>query len=205
MSLLAGSRLGPYEILAPLGAGGMGEVYRARDTRLERAVAVKVLPGHLSSSAEVRRHSDAAKLPLDWSSDGRFLLFEAREPLGAKAKLWVLPLSQALPPPPDAFQRDSRSLFTRRALDCFRLGRVGTLRGVRADLPGLDRQVAGLDEWRHTAPLAARREGDLLSRVGQPAHGRGRVGRRFLRGGNPRGALRARRDSRGLAYATGTA
>ena len=68
-------------------------MYRARDTRLERTVAVKVLPGHLSSSAEVRRHSDAAKLPLDWSSDGRFLLFEAREPLGAKAKLWVLPLS----------------------------------------------------------------------------------------------------------------
>jgi serine/threonine protein kinase len=42
MTLPAGSRLGPYEILAPLGAGGMGEVYRARDTRLERTVAVKV-------------------------------------------------------------------------------------------------------------------------------------------------------------------
>src|SRR6202162_5156172 len=55
MTLLAGSRLGPYEIVAPLGAGGMGEVYRARDTRLERTVAVKVLPSHLSSSAEVRQ------------------------------------------------------------------------------------------------------------------------------------------------------
>ncbi len=55
MSLAAGVRLGPYEILSPLGAGGMGEVYRARDTRLERAVAIKVLPQHLSSSPEVRQ------------------------------------------------------------------------------------------------------------------------------------------------------
>jgi hypothetical protein len=44
MALNSGSRLGPYEILAPLGAGGMGEVYRARDTRLERTVAIKILP-----------------------------------------------------------------------------------------------------------------------------------------------------------------
>src|SRR5262245_20420521 len=54
MPLAAGTRLGPYEISAPLGAGGMGEVYRARDTRLGREVAVKVLPASLSSNAEVR-------------------------------------------------------------------------------------------------------------------------------------------------------
>jgi serine/threonine protein kinase len=54
MALSPGRRLGPYEILGPLGAGGMGEVYRAKDTRLGRDVAVKILPAHLSENAEVR-------------------------------------------------------------------------------------------------------------------------------------------------------
>jgi serine/threonine protein kinase/Tol biopolymer transport system component len=55
VTLSAGTRLGPYEILSPLGSGGMGEVYRARDTRLDRSVAVKVLPSHLSASPETRQ------------------------------------------------------------------------------------------------------------------------------------------------------
>jgi len=55
LPLTSGTRLGPYEILALLGSGGMGEVYRARDTRLDRSVAIKVLPEHLSSSEEVRQ------------------------------------------------------------------------------------------------------------------------------------------------------
>ena len=55
MALTPGTRLGPYEILAAIGAGGMGEVYRARDTRLERTVAVKVLPPELSASSEARQ------------------------------------------------------------------------------------------------------------------------------------------------------
>ena len=54
MPLVAGSRLGPYEIQSAVGAGGMGEVYRARDTRLDRTVAIKVLPSHLNSSPDLR-------------------------------------------------------------------------------------------------------------------------------------------------------
>jgi len=54
MALTSGTRLGPYEIESPLGAGGMGEVYRARDTRLERTVAIKVLNAQLVASAELR-------------------------------------------------------------------------------------------------------------------------------------------------------
>ena len=55
MTLTTGSKLGPYEILGQIGAGGMGEVNRARDTRLERTVAVKVLPPHMSASPESRQ------------------------------------------------------------------------------------------------------------------------------------------------------
>ena len=63
MALSAGTRLGPYEIVAPLGAGGMGEVHRARDTRLERDVAIKVLPQQTaddpSALARLRREAQA--------------------------------------------------------------------------------------------------------------------------------------------------
>ena len=62
MSLTSGSQLGPYRILSPLGKGGMGEVYRAKDTRLGREVAIKVLPEHLVKSPDaLRRFQREAK------------------------------------------------------------------------------------------------------------------------------------------------
>ena len=58
MALAVGTRLGPYEIVAPIGAGGMGEVYKARDTRLDRTVAVKVLPELLARDPQFRERFD---------------------------------------------------------------------------------------------------------------------------------------------------
>jgi len=55
MTLLPKSMLGPYEILSPLGAGGMGEVYRAKDTTLGREIAIKILPADVASSPERRQ------------------------------------------------------------------------------------------------------------------------------------------------------
>src|SRR5438552_2633474 len=55
MALASGTKLGPYEIESPLGAGGMGEVYRAHDSRLDREVALKVLPAHLSSDESLKQ------------------------------------------------------------------------------------------------------------------------------------------------------
>jgi len=54
MTLSPGTRLGPYEITAAIGAGGMGEVYKAKDTRLDRSVAIKVLPAHVSADPDRR-------------------------------------------------------------------------------------------------------------------------------------------------------
>src|ERR1700674_2616178 len=62
MPISTGARLGPYEILAPIGAGGMGEVYRAKDPRLGRDVAIKVLPASFSADADrLRRFEQEAR------------------------------------------------------------------------------------------------------------------------------------------------
>src|SRR5687767_1997925 len=58
MSLAQGTKLGPYEIQTPLGAGGMGEVYKATDTRLNRTVAIKILPPHVGARDEMKARFD---------------------------------------------------------------------------------------------------------------------------------------------------
>ena len=113
MRLAAGSKLGPYEILAPLGAGGMGEVYRARDTRLARDVALKVLPEALAHDPERRarfqreaqvlaslNHSNIAALyGLEESAGVLALVMElvAGPTLAERLKSGSIPLDDALP------------------------------------------------------------------------------------------------------------
>ncbi len=112
MSLAAGTKLGPYEILSPLGAGGMGEVYKARDTRLERTVAVKVLPSHMSASPEARQRFEreaktisqlshphiCALYDVGREGETEYLVMELLEgeTLGDRLAKGPLPLEQAL-------------------------------------------------------------------------------------------------------------
>jgi eukaryotic-like serine/threonine-protein kinase len=112
MALASGTRLGPYEIQSPLGAGGMGEVYRALDTRLDRTVAVKILPAHLSDNPEAKQrfereartisslnHPNICTLHDVGSQDGTsYLVMEhvQGETLDSRLRKGPLPLKQAL-------------------------------------------------------------------------------------------------------------
>jgi serine/threonine protein kinase len=112
MPLAPGTHLGPYEIAAPLGSGGMGEVYRARDTRLERSVAIKILPAHLSSDPIRRQrfereaktisslnHPHICVLHDIGSQDGvDYMVMECLEgeTLAKRLQKCALPLEQAL-------------------------------------------------------------------------------------------------------------
>ncbi len=112
MALQSGTRLGPYEIQSALGAGGMGEVYKARDTRLDRTVAIKVLPEHVASNPELKQrfereaktisslnHPHICTLYDVGSQDGvDFLVMEhlEGETLAQRLSKGALPLDQAL-------------------------------------------------------------------------------------------------------------
>src|SRR6266550_1641506 len=77
MTIAAGSRLGPYEVVAPLGAGGMGEVYRARDPRLNRDVAIKVLPERLAKDPQaLARFESEAKAVAALSHSNILAIFD---------------------------------------------------------------------------------------------------------------------------------
>ncbi len=112
MGLAAGTKLGPYEVQSPLGAGGMGEVYRALDTRLDRNVAIKILPSHLSENTEARQrferearaisslnHPNICTLHDIGHQDGvHFLVMEylEGETLADRVRKGPLPLAQVL-------------------------------------------------------------------------------------------------------------
>ncbi len=112
MSLAAGKRLGPYEIVAPVGAGGMGEVYRALDTRLSREVAVKVLPSHVAPTPEARQRFEreaktvsqlshphvCALYDVGREGDTEYLVMELLEgeTLGHRLARGALPIDQAM-------------------------------------------------------------------------------------------------------------
>jgi eukaryotic-like serine/threonine-protein kinase len=117
MGLTAGTRLGPYEIVTPVGAGGMGEVYRARDTRLDRIVAIKVLPPALATDPQFRERFareaksisalndpyicalyDVGEAPATEAGSTHFLVMEylEGETLAARLARGALPLPEAL-------------------------------------------------------------------------------------------------------------
>lgn len=112
MALTSGTKLGPFEIQSPLGAGGMGEVYRARDTRLDRIVAIKILASHLSASPELKQrmerearaisslnHPNICHLYDIGSQDGTdFLVMEflEGETLAERLRKGAMPLSEIL-------------------------------------------------------------------------------------------------------------
>src|SRR5215470_14787682 len=112
MALASGTKLGPYEIQSPLGAGGMGEVYRARDSRLDRIVAIKILPAHLAEDQQARQrfereartisslnHPNICVLHDVGTQDGTTYLvmeFLQGESLDARLRRGALPLKQVL-------------------------------------------------------------------------------------------------------------
>src|SRR6185295_10765202 len=112
MPLSAGTRLGPYELVGIIGAGGMGQVYRAKDTRLDRIVAIKVLPPELASDREFRErfereaktisalnHPNICTLfDIGQDADVQFLVMEylEGETLAARLEKGALPASEAL-------------------------------------------------------------------------------------------------------------
>ena len=126
MSLSAGTRLGPYEVIAPLGTGGMGEVYRARDTKLNREVAIKVLPDSFASDpdrlarfqreaqtlASLNHPNIAAIYGIEESQDVRALVMELVEgdDLSQRIARGAIAIDEALPSPSRSRRRLKRRM-----------------------------------------------------------------------------------------------
>jgi len=167
LAIVAGKRLGPYEILSAIGAGGMGEVYRARDTRLERIVAVKILPDHLSDRAELRErferkartiaslnHPHICTLHDIGQQDGTdFLVMEylEGETLAERLKKGPLPLNQVLQSAieiADALDKAHRKGITHRDL------KPGNIMLTKSGTKLLDFGLAKLKASSTASPLS---------------------------------------------------
>ena len=165
MPLQPGTTLGPYEILSPIGAGGMGEVYKARDTRLDRTVAIKVLPAHVASDPDLKRrfereaktisslnHPHICTLHDIGSQDGiDFLVMEYLEgdTLAQRLEKGALPLDQALKVAieiADALDKAHRQGITHRDL------KPGNIMLTKAGAKLLDFGLAKLKPG-HDAPV----------------------------------------------------
>jgi hypothetical protein len=185
MSLFAGTRLGPYEILAPLGAGGMGEVYKARDTRLDRTVAIKVLPPQTAGRPEVRQRFEreartvsALNHPhictlhdIGHEGDLDYLVMEflEGETLADRLKRGPLPLDQALRTATeiaDALDRAHRTAIVHRDL------KPGNIMLTKDGAKVLD---FGLAKMHPLAAASAVSGGSVMQTLTSPLTGEGAI------------------------------
>ena len=136
MPLSAGTRLGVFEILAPLGKSGMGEVYRATDTKLEREVAVKILPEEMAKRPDrMARFQREAKLLAALDHPHIAAIHGLHEEDGQHFLVIAI--------------------LAGRALGRLRIGRVRPVRGLRAFLPGPRPEVGDLHRWREHADMVS--------------------------------------------------
>lgn len=146
VTLASGTRLGPYEVVARIGAGGMGEVWRARDTRLDRDVAIKILPDEFAHDAQLQLRFEREARAISqlnhpyictlydvgkaMSPDGRVVAFRVvggntqNDLYGCRGR------GEAGSVRRKSLQRGGRFVFARRSMDRLRSERVGKVRGL---------------------------------------------------------------------------